>query len=110
MSKPVAAPSPGNVSASDLAEEVFFSQDQVFLSVDLDGLPGVVGENHIVPFVNVDREPLAVVPEPTGSNSDDRPLLRGFLGLLRDHDPPRARLLRARLLHQHSIAQRFQYL
>src|SRR3954466_6334054 len=64
----------------DDAEDVFLAHHQVFLTFDLDLGPGVLGEQHAVPGLDVERTNLAVLEDLAVADSDHFTFDRLFLG------------------------------
>ena len=62
------------------AENFVFAHDEVFLTIELDFLPGVLAEEDEVACLDVERDALAVVLRLAVAGGDDLALLRLFLG------------------------------
>jgi hypothetical protein len=61
------------------AHDVFFAHDEQFLAIDLDGLAGVLAEQHAVADLQRHRADLAVVLDLAGADGLDFALV-GLLG------------------------------
>ena len=73
--------------AFDDAEHFVFAHDEVFLTIELDFLSGVLAEEDEVAGLDVERDALAVVLRLAVAGGDDFALLRLLLGGVGDDDP-----------------------
>src|SRR5438067_8967664 len=89
----------------DDAEDVFLAHHQVFLPVDLDLGPGVLGEQHAVAGLDVERPHLAVLEDLAVAHGDHFPFDRLFFGRVGDDDSALGLLLFLHALHDHAILQ-----
>src|SRR5687767_7280234 len=86
----------------DDAEDFFLAHDEIFLAVHLDFLARIFAEQDGVAFFHVERRDLAVLLDLAFADRDHLPLLRLFLGRVRDDDA--ADLLLALFNPQHDYA------
>src|SRR3954468_6510227 len=90
----------------DHAEDVFLAHHEVFLPVDLDLGPGVLGEQHAVARLDVQRADLAVLEDLPVADGDDLAFDGLLLGGVGDDDAALGLLLLLHALDDHAILQR----
>src|SRR3954471_11831908 len=90
----------------DHAEDVFLAHHQVFLPVDLDLGPGVLGEQHAVARLDVQSADLAVLEDLPVADGDDLAFDGLLLGGVGDDDAALGLLLLLHALDDHAILQR----
>src|SRR5690606_25855347 len=93
-------------SLLDDSEHVTGGEDQVLLAAVLDLGAAVLGVQHGVPDLDVDRDPLAGVVDTTRADSEDGALLRLLLRGVRDDDPGRRGGLRLVRLDHNPVLER----
>src|SRR5439155_18468634 len=87
-------------------QHVARGEDEVLLAAPLDFGAAVLGVDHRVADLHVDRHAVALVVEATGADGEDRALLRLLLGGIGDHDARRRRGLRLVRLDQNPVLER----
>src|SRR3954467_7295823 len=90
----------------DHAEDVFLAHHEVLLPVDLDLGPGILGGQHAVAGLDVQRPDLAVLEDLPVADGDDLAFDGLFLGGVGDDDAALGLLLLLHALDDHAILQR----
>src|SRR5207249_2540774 len=90
----------------DHAEDVLLAHHEVFLSIDLDLGSGVLGEQHVVAGLDVQRPDLAVLEDLAVADGDDLAFDGLFLGGIRNDDAALRLLFLLHALYDHAILQR----
>src|SRR5580765_5072087 len=90
----------------DDAHEVFLAHHEELIALDLDGLAGILAEQHAVADLDVDRDQLAVVVFLALAHGNDFALV-GFLGGgIGNHDAPGGFAFLFDALDDHAVMQR----
>jgi len=92
----------------DNRKDVLLGQDQQVFIVELELSSGVLGEEHLIANLNVERNPIAIVIATSLTGRDDRAALRLLLRGIGKNDPAFGRFLTAKRLYDHSIAKWLQ--
>src|SRR5467141_877997 len=95
--------------AFDDAHDVFLAHHEQLVTLDLDGLPGVLAEQHSVAGLDVERDQLARVILLALAHGDDLALVRLLGGGVRDNDATCALALLFDALDDHAVMQRTDF-
>src|SRR5882762_8177285 len=95
--------------AFDDAHDVFLAHHEQLVALDLDGLPGVLAEQHSVARLDIERDELARVVFLAFANSDNLALVGFFGGGVRDNDATCALALLFDALDDHAVMQRSDF-
>src|SRR6266513_748040 len=95
--------------AFDDAHDVFLAHHEQLVTLDLDGLPGVLAEQHSVAGLDVERDQLARVILLALAHGDDLALVGLFGGGVRDDDSTCGPALLFDALDDHAVVQRTDF-
>src|SRR5206468_2937862 len=95
--------------AFDDAHDVFLAHHEQLVTLDLDGLPGVLAEQHSVARLDVERDQLARVILLALAHGDDLALVRLLGGGVRDDDATCGPALLFDALDDHAVMQRTDF-
>src|ERR1700724_4285776 len=87
------------------AHDVALLHDQEFAAIELDLGAGPLAEQHAVADLHVDRDQLAGLVAPAGTDGDDLALLRLFLRGVGNNDPASALLFGADALDDDTVVK-----
>ena len=93
----------------DHAHDVFFAHHQQLVAFDLDGLAGVLAEQHTVADFHVERNQLALVVFLAGADGDDLALVGLFSGGVGDDDSGSGLALFLHAFDNHTVVQRTDF-
>jgi hypothetical protein len=74
--------------SGDHAHDVRFLHDQEFLAVELDLSPGPFAKQHAIAWLQIDRDQLATLVAPSGTDGNDLAFLWFLFGGVGNDDPP----------------------
>jgi len=86
-------------------DDVFFTQDEQFIAIHLDGLSRVFAEQHALADLDVGLDALAVGVAPARTDGEDLALIRLLGGALGNHDARRGARFLIQTLNDHAIVQ-----
>ena len=93
----------------DDAHDVFFTHDEQFFAIDLNGLSGIFAKQNAITFFNVQRDLLAVVIALARANRNNFALIGFFGGGVRNNDARSGFTFFFEALDDHTIVQRTDF-